>query len=62
MRRVNGFTQCRPESRMVPRYRPNSCTTGLPGTTAMTARHDEGIGDEPQDADRDQRVLAAPFS
>ena len=39
IRWVNGFTHCRPESRMVPRYRPNSCTTlARPGTTAVSPR------------------------
>jgi hypothetical protein len=39
MRRVNGFTHCRPESRMVPRYLPNSWTTrACPGTTAVSPR------------------------
>ena len=27
MRLVNGFTHCRPGSRIVPRYLPNNCTT-----------------------------------
>ena len=33
-RRVNGFTHCRPGARIVPWYRPNSCTTrASPATT-----------------------------
>jgi len=40
MRSVNGFTHFRPESRIVPRYRPNSWTTrAWPGTTAVSPRH-----------------------
>ena len=35
-RRPNGLTQCRPGSRTVPRYRPNSCTTrASPATTGV---------------------------
>ena len=60
MRSANGFTHCKPDSRIVPRYLPNSWTTrAWPGATGVRPRSITKPGDEAKDAEHYHRLRDA---